>query len=628
MSFENIPDEMKSYIQWCVWRYEKTNNDIKPTKVPYNPRTGRHASVSDPQTWCSFVEAFEAAKDTFRWAGIGFIFSSRDPYCGIDLDYSENSDILNRQKQIFETFNSYAEFSPSGRGLHIIIKGSVDHGRKRDAVEIYSRARFFTMTGNVYNNAPINEYNELANKMWEHMAPPKNSNNGFISSITQSYEDQAIYDMASAAANGDKFSRLWNGDWTSYYNSQSEADFALIDILSFYTQFIPQIERLFLSSALGQRDKAKRKAYLHGMIQRSFDNQVAPVDISGIMDSLEAAKAAMALAQEQSAQSLPATGSDRATAEMVNFHIAQGDAFVDPMASPTRLLNLPISQWPQDTWIKYRPPGILSGMVDYILASSPRPIYEISLVASLGLMSGIVARQFNISKTGLNQYLMLIADTGMGKDAIVSGCSRIINGLAEKLNIKDDIIGPAEISSGQALMRHLSDRRVPCFVSLMGEFGIRLRQITDPKLTLGADKTFHRALLDLYSKSGAGVTINPTVYADKAKNTDPLHSPAFSMVGESTREKFYEALNEDNVSSGLLPRFTIVEYNGPRAQPNENHGNVQVPHNLVYQIEQLIIYVQFLADQKTVYDIAINQEANQLLKYINEQCDDFMFASK
>ena len=40
--------------------------------------------------------------------------------------------------------------------------------------------------------------------------------------------------MAMSAKNGEKFAKLWKGDWEGDYTSQSEADLALASMLAFY----------------------------------------------------------------------------------------------------------------------------------------------------------------------------------------------------------------------------------------------------------------------------------------------------------------------------------------------------------------------------------------------------------
>lgn len=51
--------------------------------------------------------------------------------------------------------------------------------------------------------------------------------------VAQTNTDAQIIDMILNAANGEKAKRLANGDFQEWYESQSEADFALINIIAF-----------------------------------------------------------------------------------------------------------------------------------------------------------------------------------------------------------------------------------------------------------------------------------------------------------------------------------------------------------------------------------------------------------
>ena len=142
---ENIPEQLKTRPQWVVW---KAVGD-KPDKVPYSARSGRKASSTDLLTWSTFQEALEAYENG-DYAGLGFVFSSADPYTGIDLDncVDENGEIALWALEIVRYFDSYTELSATGSGLHIIVRGEVPNRRKGD-VEVYSSKRFFTVTGHV-----------------------------------------------------------------------------------------------------------------------------------------------------------------------------------------------------------------------------------------------------------------------------------------------------------------------------------------------------------------------------------------------------------------------------------------------------------------------------------------------
>jgi primase-polymerase (primpol)-like protein len=142
---ESIPEELRVRPQWVVW---KAVGD-KPDKVPYSARTGHRASSTDLLTWSTFQEALEAYKNS-EYAGIGFVFSSADPYTGIDLDncVGRDGEIALWALEIVRYFDSYTELSATGSGLHIIVCGDVSNRRKGN-IEVYSSKRFFTVTGHV-----------------------------------------------------------------------------------------------------------------------------------------------------------------------------------------------------------------------------------------------------------------------------------------------------------------------------------------------------------------------------------------------------------------------------------------------------------------------------------------------
>src|SRR5215217_6263317 len=86
---ENIPAPMKEFWHWVVWKAVLRENG-KLDKVPYNPRTGEFADTTDSRTWGTFPEALEAYESGDNYHGIGFVFSSGDPFVGIDFDEVRN----------------------------------------------------------------------------------------------------------------------------------------------------------------------------------------------------------------------------------------------------------------------------------------------------------------------------------------------------------------------------------------------------------------------------------------------------------------------------------------------------------------------------------------------------------
>jgi putative DNA primase/helicase len=306
---DRIPADLKARPQWVLWRGEDRvdpqTGKVKLNKILIDPHTLHNADTTAPLTWGPFdqcVAALPVALEEWEQddpsaycgGGIGFVFASDDPYAGIDLDHCRDPDtgaITDWAQAHIDALASYTEVTPSGTGLHTIAQGALPpKGRKKGAVEMYSYARFFTMTGWRLADAPhtITAHQEALYEVHGRVFGPQTITlsdgaivcycpscdylatlmpngacpscstpplgaptvmTGPTPSPTPMLEDTVLLDKARAAKNGTKFTVLWSGDITEY-DSPSNADMALCVRLTFWTQDAVQIDRLFRQSGL------------------------------------------------------------------------------------------------------------------------------------------------------------------------------------------------------------------------------------------------------------------------------------------------------------------------------------------------------------------------------------------
>lgn len=577
--FNNIPAELRYCPQWVCWRYEERAGD-KPTKVPVIPGSGWLASVTDQSTWRSFDEAAAFAQNNSQYInGIGFVFTRDDPYTGIDLDGGGDENVQRRQQSIMEKFASYTEMSPSGNGVHIIVKGKLPSGKRYRSVEVYPHSRFFTVTGNVVGLCRAiedrqNLLDELYAEMIERTRGPVNLVGSYAGELIEREDDATIIDSARTAKNGDLFEALWKGEWSQLarpdgslrFPSQSEADFALIDILGFYSQAPAQIMRLFRQSALGLRDKAKRNDYLMWMINRAFDKIPPPINYDALHNEMLAAQARY-IKQDIKGAKEPAPVNGVAT-------------------------DLPAIVAKSSQAIYSKPPGLLGELAEYIFHTMNRPVQEYAVAAALGLMAGICGQAYNVSGAGLNVYIIVIGGTGTGKEGIAQGIDKIIAEMSEQSTTErayipaiKQFLGPSFIASGQALIKNMAKQ--PSNVTIIGEFGHTLQRLVNA--TSSSDISLKATFLDLYNKSGFGRTVSSHVYSDKEKNTEAIDAPAFTLLCESTPETFFDVIDERVVRDGLLPRFSVVEYTGPRVANNPHASGQKLSMEVRRQLGSLTL---------------------------------------
>lgn len=576
--YNNLPNRLKSLPQWIVWKLVQEHEECKATKLPVNAKTGNLASVTNPDHWSTFEEVCAVAEN---YSGIGFVLRQENNITCIDLDYSENPEIQTKQQKIAKAFNSYSEVSVSKKGLHVWVEGQIPAGRRKDYVEIYSDSRYMCCTGNVYNNSEINNYQELLMQLFEDLGKEKEENYDKNLNADQTQDDEEIIKIASGAVNGEKFLNLHKGQWQQYYESQSQADFAYINIINFYTKNRLQIVRMFRNSALGQRPKALRVKYVNDMIQRSFDLTLPEINLDALRNQLDVQ---MALKKEKAA-------------EVANF-------------SETKIAKGKVCDIPE---------GVVGELAKFIYAASPRPVPEIAIAASLSFMSGMCGRSYNVSGAGLNSYILLLGSTGVGKEGASSGIDKIVSYLAKTVPSVTDFIGPGVISSEPALVKCL-DKQSASFVSIIGEVGLMLKGLTSLRAT-PVQVNLKKCLLDLYGKSGNTNSYKPISYSDQSKNTSIINGPAFSIFGESTQKCLYEILSEEMIMEGLLPRFLIIDYTGNRPPLNPNHLSAKPDDRLVEYLSAIAAYSCQLNNGNQVIDVELDEESSEIFKKFDKKCD-------
>ena len=251
--YKNIPEELKKLKQWCCWQ-AVTTPEGRVVKKPINPITGYGAQNTNPATWTDYETAVQASR---RYNGIGFMFANG--YFGVDID-GVKKDIGRFREgktdnivyEFIHTLESYAEYSQSGNGIHVICKGGLPEGRKRrDNVEMYHRARYFIMTGNII----LPEYTQIVD-CTEKIKPLYNkyiSGNSAKSKGTTNtnLSISEIIEKAKGSRQGTLFSDLKSGNWEGKYKSQSEADIAFCNMLAFWTgRDYSMMDEIFRSSGL------------------------------------------------------------------------------------------------------------------------------------------------------------------------------------------------------------------------------------------------------------------------------------------------------------------------------------------------------------------------------------------
>lgn len=350
MSMKKIPaglEELSGLTQWLCYAMDWNADRQHYSKLPFSALTlkaiGWEHNLSDFATAAGRIgQAIPGAKVRTKprrgspsqivpakVSGVGFRFTGSD-YIGIDLDHVYNGTsgaMTEEASAIVRLCGSYTEVSPSGDGLHIIVRreGAPDFSlwettKAGGKTDIYSSAfsadkprgeyqilstLYMTVTGQRHvRSQPLRaltpeEWAQLSAFFTRPAKPepvtspeqeaPSVTSSGSPSpsqvlraqpqavsgdgSLTQSERLERWQELLPTLSDDDLLTRifkanhkaedLFTGDWHGYQSS-SEADAALLALFLSYTLNRETAKRLFIQSALYQGDKdPKRRGYAY-----------------------------------------------------------------------------------------------------------------------------------------------------------------------------------------------------------------------------------------------------------------------------------------------------------------------------------------------------------------------------
>jgi primase-polymerase (primpol)-like protein len=322
-NFDAIPAALRALPYWALWRWKWNAKREEWVKMPTGLRLGKlteHGSDVDrfvnldvTNLENCFAEEGPRADmelhwidfDTTRslwgqlnakWPGIvGMAFNLHGTgVAGADLDKVRDrttGEITPEAQAVIAGLGTYAEVSPSGTGVKLLLRGRKPGTRCRTIkhkveiyrkIEVYDRCRFFTITGAHVPGTPTEVmdrqaeldalYRELfpdepdktprRNEATAQEAPAESPNNEPPEPpLTPStLDDEQLIARAKRANDDGKFERLWNGDTSDCGGDKSSADFTLAIRLAFWCgPDADRIERLMRKSELRRKKWDERR---------------------------------------------------------------------------------------------------------------------------------------------------------------------------------------------------------------------------------------------------------------------------------------------------------------------------------------------------------------------------------
>jgi hypothetical protein len=209
-------------------------------------------------------------------------------------------------------------------------------------------------------------------------------------------------------------------------------------------------------------------------------------------------------------------------------------------------------------------PGLLGDVARWCSEMAFRPVPEFAQPAALAVLAALFGRRFATpTGLGLNLYIVGIAETGGGKDALVSAPRVLLSAAGLR-----HLVGPGDFTSDAAI--EMAVRLRPSQVMCIDEFG-KLAQAMTGRTAPSFAKLAAKALLELYPRSAPHAEWTGKQRAGDGRDSasEVVFSPTLSLVGVSTPAGFFEGMTESTLEDGMLNRLTLVVGGRPGARQRD-----------------------------------------------------------
>ncbi len=639
MNPNNIPEELRESNIWLLKKdndlfyYDKSLCKLMP------------ANKQNPFLFMSFADALPHCSED---VSMGIVLSDNDNYACINLivyDESyvtEDFELMTSEKEmaiyhdIVSSFDSYTEVYSKDKGYKILCKGFVGSGIKNNGIEVFSENGFVELTGNVVRRKPIKP--DCQEMLFHLMARISSEDSEKINLEIERVDNDTILRKIRENDYGKKFMLFAKKDKNEINKKLGmklkveEIDYFLAEILFKHCRNREQCAQIFSYFPVSKRDFYRNEK--GKFIKEKFDTVMRKVEkayhdnLKSIDDRIMRLQHTISINSNEKlrAKSIASNSIDSIKNQLEtispltslnNKNISNIDVFSEEVAFSMARPSNPDFIKAGNEGLRW-PSGFAGSLCEFVFSNSVRPIKEVSIVTALGILAGICGRSWNIPKSGLNLYLILIAEFGVGKEAMHESTSTLVHKCSEIYPWFKYFFFFGDFSSGPAIKKHMESTK--SFVNLSGELGRKIGQLINSES--GPSSTKRTVLMDVYQKSSKDAMMAGHAYATKDKSVMDSTASAMSLIGESTPTSFYDSLTKQAMEDGFLSRFSVIEYHGGRAKINEN-----LVMNPPVEIVNYLVAMAKFSRQKILNGNAVlvntmaNEEVSKILSDFEDSCD-------
>ena len=260
-----------------------------------------------------------------------------------------------------------------------------------------------------------------------------------------------------------------------------------------------------------------------------------------------------------------------------------------------------------------KPGGLLEEFGDYVERSRAVSSRLFSLAIGIAALGALIGQKISIFNLRSNFYFLLLARSGIGKDAAQAA----LLALTDVESLLKEYFDNCDVTSDTAILKLLE--RQPVCLSVLDEVGFFFNENKNER---SPGRKITQLMLKLFSSTDRS---EGKRYAD-SRNDVILPYHHYSLVGSTTPEVIFKAFTSSDAASGLIPRCLFVAEDSEPVRPKLNtsrDGEEELARRLAEIAELEIPVVRNgnldLAGRPVPKEIPVSDDAQKLFEAFSDK---------
>lgn len=267
------------------------------------------------------------------------------------------------------------------------------------------------------------------------------------------------------------------------------------------------------------------------------------------------------------------------------------------------------------------PEGLLGSILQWGINFSYKRAKEATVAVFLGYLSGIIGKAWQIGDMGLNNYVICIGKSAVGKSSAGDAVEMLHKCIVKEQPQAHGMLRVGYPASDKGVWRDLEENDSLSY--RFDEFVKFIAQATSGKNAV--NKGILDEVMKMYDKASHIKVVGELSYSKKENNIKIDRNVGLSFFGDGVADDYYKSLTGQMISDGMVSRFTVIEYTGIREYSNRNRV-MNPPKHVVDKLMDIVSHAIQLNMNGNHVQIKISADAQVELDRIERETDDVVNA--